>query len=789
MKLYKILSLLLIFFLPGFETMAQPEPCATMQMDSLLRAKNPRMGSLQDFENILQSKIQERRELERLGKIELETLTIPVVVHIVHNGEAVGQGRNLSLARIQAQLETLNEDFRRKPGTPGFNSDSRGADIEIDFCLARIDPQGRTMTEPGVNRYNGGRASWSRNDIENILKPSTIWDPDKYFNVWVLDFASSDGLLVGYAQFPSLSTLNGIPGNSPRNTDGVVVRYQSFGNVLKGDFGNMPAPYNRGRTLTHEVGHWLGLRHIWGDANCGNDFCDDTPPQASESRGCQVGRTSCGTVNMVENYMDYSDDACMNIFTRDQKIRMRTVMDLSPRRNTLAQSNLCGNLVAGPPRANFRAETQEILLSGQVRFSDLSTNFPNRWFWTFEGGSPANSTEQNPVVTYNTPGRFRVTLVAANNTGVSDTLKRNGYIEVLNVGLCAEKTNFQGTRTVIRDTTKIGYVSGQNGRRVAAISEFFDNPLGYTNLSGATMRFGRAFAKAGAESEATVWVTVWNARGFQGGPGAILEEREIPIRRILDDIANNRATTFTFERQVPLSGLPFHIGLQLAYQGDTVALTTTRNGESLRGTAWELDANGEWDLLLRRTGLNIAHEITAKVGMKPSVLISSSAQFITPGESVTLQARGASIYTWSPGTGLNTTLGPQVISRPTQTITYSVKGTGADVCGDSASATLYVRNVQVLGNEPTINQLLDKSVVLTPNPNDGLFELRMNNTLRGTTEVSVYGLNGAVLKQSIFQKTTDQINLPVDIRKVPTGTYIIEVSVGDFTTRKRVLKN
>lgn len=757
-------------------------------MDSLLRAKHPGMGSLDDFERVLQAKMQERKLLQQSGRVTLETLTIPVIVHIVHNGEAVGQGRNLSLARIQSQIATLNEDFRRAPGTPGFNNDPRGADIEIDFCLARIDQQGRPMAEAGVNRINGGQPSWSRNDIENILKPSTIWDPDKYYNIWVLDFASTDGLLIGYAQFPSLSTLNGIPDNSPRNTDGVVVRYQSFGNVLKGNFGNMDAPYNRGRTLTHETGHWLGLRHIWGDANCGNDFVDDTPPQASESRGCSVGRTSCGSVNMVENYMDYSDDACMNIFTNGQKLRMRTVMDLSPRRNTLAQSNLCGTLVAGPPRANFRAETQQILLGGQVRFFDLSTNFPNRWYWTFEGGTPTNSTDQNPVVTYNTPGRFEVTLVAANSTGISDTLKRTAYIEVLNVGLCAEKTNFEGTRTVIRDTSRVGYVSGHNGRRIAAVSESFDNPLGYTNLGGATLRFARAFAQEGAESEAIVRVTVWNARGFQGGPGAILEEKEVPLRTILNDIARNRATDVTFERQVPLSGLPFHVGIQLEYTGDSVALTTTRDGEALRGTSWELSAEGEWDLMLRRTGLNIAHDITARVGMKPSVLISTSAQFINPGESVTLQARGASIYTWSPATGLNTALGPQVIARPSQAITYSVKGTGVDVCTDSTSATIYVRNVQVLGNEPSLETLLENTTSISPNPSQGLVELRMSNALRGKTTVTILTLNGQELSSGSFVKEEDSVRYPVDIRQVPAGIYFIKVSLEDQTIQKRILK-
>jgi PKD repeat protein len=788
MKRFYRLVFLLFCALSGWVAQAQPEPCATMQMDSILRARNPRMGSLNDFEQLLQKKIQEREELRKAGRTTLEVLTIPVVVHIVHNGEAVGQGRNLSPAQIQSQIETLNEDFRRRPGTPGFNTDPRGADIEIEFCLSRLNPQGQPMAEPGVDRINGGRASWSRNDIENVLKPSSIWDPDKYYNIWVLDFASSDASLVGYAQFPSLSTLAGIPDNSPRNTDGVVVRYQSFGNALKGTFPILQAPYNNGRTLTHETGHWLGLRHIWGDANCGNDFVDDTPPQASESRGCQIGRTSCGAINMVQNYMDYSDDACMNIFTTGQKLRMRTVMDVSPRRNTLSQSNLCGLQAPGRPIANFRAETQQILLGGQVRFFDLSANFPNRWYWTFEGGQPANSTEQNPVVTYNTPGRFQVTLVAANGQGVSDTLKRTAYIEVLNVGLCAEKTNFQGTPTLIRDTTKVGFVSGHNGRRVQAVSEYFDNPLGYTNLNSASLRFGRAFATDGADTEQTVTVTVWNARGFQGGPGAILEEKEVPLRTILSDIAANRPTEVTFERQVPLFGLPFHIGLQMDYDGDSVALFTTRNGEALNGTSWEQDANGEWDLFLRRTGLNIAHAITAKVGMKPSVLVSASAQFINPGETVTLQARGASIYNWTPATNLNTTLGPQVVARPNQTVTYSVKGTGVDVCSDSTSATIYVRNVQVLGNEPSVERLLDQSVQLSPNPSSGLIELRMNNALRGSVTVQVYNLNGVSIRQDSFRKDTDEVSQTLDIRRSAPGIYVVEVTVGEQSVRRRVLK-
>ncbi len=254
------------------QTLAQKpvDYCATMEQDSILRRKYPKLGSLADLEQVIQERMVEIELRKRSGRTTATVLTIPVVVHVVHNGEQLGSGRNISLAQIQAQLEVLNEDFRRKPGTPGFNDNPVGADIEIDFCLAALDPQGRTLSERGVHRVRGSRSSWTRDQIEGELKPTTIWDPNRYYNIWVLDFAGQDERLVGYAQFPSNSNLPGLSSNEGgANTDGVVVRYTSFGSVTKGNFPVMQAPYNRGRTLTHETGHWLGLRHIWGDGRCG----------------------------------------------------------------------------------------------------------------------------------------------------------------------------------------------------------------------------------------------------------------------------------------------------------------------------------------------------------------------------------------------------------------------------------------------------------------------------------------------------------------------------------------
>ena len=783
-----ILIVCLLIWLTAAGLLAQPAPvaqqqCATMEMDSLLRARHPELGSLNDFEQELQKKIVALKAQMASGRVAAPVITIPIIVHVVHNGEAVGVGRNISAAQVRAQIETLNEDFRRKPDTRGFNTNPVGADIEIEFCPAAIDRQGRAMAEPGIDRINGNRANWDRDAIEGVLKPSSYWDPNKYFNIWVLEFSSADRLL-GYAQFPSKSNLPGIPTDSPASTDGVVVNYRSFGNAEKGNFPTMQAPYNLGRTLTHETGHWLGLRHIWGDTNCGEDFCPDTPPQASESRGCQVGRVSCGNANMVQNYMDYSDDACFNIFTLDQKARMRAVMDISPRRASLLTANVCGTQVVSRPVANFRAETRRILLGGQVRFNDLSSNFPTRWEWTFEGGTPSTSNEQNPTVTYNQPGKFTVTLQVFNSLGASEPLVRKEYIEVLNVGLCAELTNFNGTPTVLRETGGTGYVSGQNSRRTQAVSEFFQNDLSYSNLAGAAVRFGVAKAALGAATESVVTVTVWNGRGFQNGPGAILEQKDVPLRVILDDVANNRPTVVTFERNVPLSGLPFHIGVVFPYAtGDTVAVITTKNGESTFATSWRQNRQGTWLRYADSLGLNVAHDITARIGMKSSVQVASSALFINAGETVTLNARGASVFTWA-GSSLNTTLGPQVIAQPTQTTSYTVSGSGTDLCSTSAVVTVNVRTSTVTATTEPI----EPALTLTPNPSDGPVMLSLNSPDRGLLTVSVRSLTGAEVIRQRYQKNTELFQQPLDLRTAPGGIYILEVQVGGVTFRRKILK-
>jgi len=328
--------------------------CGTVEYNQELRLQHPRLQSDDDFEVWLAEKIEEQKELETKGLIVGGVYTIPVVVHVIHSGEPVGSGSNISYAAIVSQIDVLNEDFRRKVGTNGYNTHPDGADVEIEFCLAQRRPNGTAFPngENGVNRINRNTAGFSSPPytttyIDNTIKPySTVtqgYSANNYMNFWSLNLTGS---LLGYAQFP-LTILGGLDCNaSPANSDGVVMNYYTIG---KASVTGQPAPYNQGRTSTHEIGHWLGLRHIWGDnPNCNqDDFCADTPPATTSSSGCNLNKSSCGSLDMVRNYMDYSDDACMNIFTNDQRRRMRTVLENSPRRRSLLFSDACI-----PPVAN-----------------------------------------------------------------------------------------------------------------------------------------------------------------------------------------------------------------------------------------------------------------------------------------------------------------------------------------------------------------------------------------------------------------------------------------------------
>jgi hypothetical protein len=321
----KILALLLV--LVSFGGFAQTRNCGTMRNLERLMQMHPEIAAnMSAIENATQAYIQNgsSRDINVV-------YNIPVVVHVVYNTTS----QNITDAQIQSQIAVLNEDFRRlnadKANTPSAFS-TAAADAEITFCLATVDPNGNPTN--GITRTQTAVTSFS--DDDGVKSSATggknAWNTSQYLNLWVCNLG---GGLLGYAQFPG----------GPASTDGVVINYQYFGRGYA-----TVAPYNKGRTGTHEVGHWLNLRHIWGDASCGDDLVSDTPTQSTSNYSCPTfpHRTCGNTTNgdMFMNYMDYTDDPCMNMFTTGQKNRMRALFTSTGSRVGLLNSNGCGGTTA-----------------------------------------------------------------------------------------------------------------------------------------------------------------------------------------------------------------------------------------------------------------------------------------------------------------------------------------------------------------------------------------------------------------------------------------------------------
>lgn len=310
--------------------------CATAEYEEYLQEKNPKRMTDAQFEAWVTPIVKHYKSMRTTSQ-NAEIITIPVVIHVIHSGQEIGTAPNITDAQILSQIKVLNEDFRKMAGTPGYNTNPVGADIQIQFALAKQDPNGNPTS--GIDRISFCKENWGDTEFDLEVKPATIWDPTLYMNMWTAKF--TDNTILGYAQFPDASNLPGLdPTNGIANSDGVVSSYNVFGSIADND-GTfiLEATYNKGRTMTHEVGHWLGLRHIWGDTSCGDDFCADTPVHHDANYGCpKIVNCDANGNEMVENYMDYTDDTCMNLFTQNQKDRIIAVINNSPRRTTLKTS-------------------------------------------------------------------------------------------------------------------------------------------------------------------------------------------------------------------------------------------------------------------------------------------------------------------------------------------------------------------------------------------------------------------------------------------------------------------
>lgn len=405
----------------------EPHPCHTTEQTELLKSSltpqelQARQQAAADLEAFTAQWIADNPDALVSNGARSITYTIPVVFHIIH----AGGPENISDEQVIDCIRIMNEDYQK------LNADVSGvvaafqpivADAQIEFKLARKDPNG--VCTNGITRTFstitfGGTGNQRISVVQNA---HGNWPGNRYMNVYV---AADIGGAAGYTTYPAFGGTgmgNGI--HVLQNYVGSIGTSSSF----------------TSRTMTHEAGHWLNLPHLWGNSNdpglagncTGDDGVADTPNTIGWTT-CNLSGESCGSLDNVQNYMEYS--YCSRMFTNGQKARMHAALASTTggRSTVVSAANLTFTGVNLPDilcKARFEASQTVVCVGQEINFQDLSFNAPSQWTWTFTGGSPASSNLQNPTVIYNTPGTYSVTLVASDGTN-QDTEAKTAYITVL----------------------------------------------------------------------------------------------------------------------------------------------------------------------------------------------------------------------------------------------------------------------------------------------------------------------------------------------------------------------
>ncbi|MFT3884248.1 MAG: M43 family zinc metalloprotease [Flavobacteriales bacterium] len=455
---------------------------------------------------------------------------VPVVFHIIHSNGP----ENISDEQIYDAMRILNEDYSRlNPDRENMRPEFRpiAATIGITFRLAQLDPDGHCTN--GVTRTVSALTNDGGQDMKDLIQ----WPRDRYLNVWVSVSAGGDGT-AGYSMYPS-----NVASSWGAAADGVVLCHNYIGSIGTGSV-------LRSRALTHEVGHWLNLKHTWGDtnapgvaSNCGmSDDVDDTPPTIGWTT-CDLNGATCGsTLDNVENFMEYS--YCSKMFTEGQKQRMLAALNstVAGRSNLWSPANLQLTGTDGTQhlcQARFSMD-QRIICAGQaITFKDESYNNVTQRNWKFTGGEPAISTNATPVVTYTRPGTYTVELQAGNGTNtvntsstvmVLDTVGRalpfvegfEGSMQLAGSDWTVVNADNGGTFEVREGTAFSGDRSlrmRNYGTAAGQVDELISSTIDLGSDSAVTLSFRYAFARRNSSNNdmLQVWVSrdcgnIWSVR-------------------------------------------------------------------------------------------------------------------------------------------------------------------------------------------------------------------------------------------------------------------------------------
>ncbi len=729
-------------------------------------------------------KVEEFKAANPNGRTQMVNYTIPVIVHVIHGGQAVGTFPNISQSQINSQITVLNQDFA---GT-GFNNANvpaafaaAKANTGISFCLAQKDPNGVTLAEPGIERISYVAKGWNnpagaayntpttfQNYVNSVIKPGSIWDPTRYMNIWITDENSNTGLL-GYATFPAGTSLTGISSSlGTATTDGLWCWSASFGssNISAGTYA---APYDKGRTASHEIGHWVGLRHIGGDGN-GNpagdctatDYCADTPPQKGGFASGQYGQNyggptfplhatgslSCTAAapngDMFMNFMDYTDDAYMYMFTNDQTTRIQTAMSQGTYRSQLSASaaTLC-TISAATPTAGFSMPSTGCTNTAVVVNNTTNGTPAPTYVWASNPATGVtfspNNTAANPTINFTTPGTYSISVVATNSLG------SNAAGHSIAISACATAsqscndtlTNVFNTDTLfiysINSGTVHGYVGGNNTYQDKEKGEYFSSTglVGTSQITGGIFIFYKdPNTGAGTKGSSTVVFKLYNGNNTSGPSGAPINTFTTTITNILaSSTATNhvsycsnpalqyntnvmRPFSFNFPTPTTVTG-DFIMSVSLpTTSGDTAAIFVSSEGNRTASTGWELQTPSTW--VAFNDGTSTSWQLNASLAILPKISCLV--------------------------TGINT------------------------------------------------NSVLDANVSIHPNPSNGIVNISTTLPNNQPLEISVHNSLGQLITTNKYTTTANN-SISMDLSSYSGGVYFVTINNGQEKIVKRLILN
>jgi PKD repeat protein len=393
-------------------------PCHTEEAMDELRS-DPLTKALIDAAKIqLEQFTQYYLENEYDPTARQSAYVIPVVFHVLHTGGP----ENISDAQIYDAMARINEDFNKQNNNwMNVNSAFLGivADVEVEFILAKKKPNGECFK--GITRTFTTAAYGSGSEQHQaVLNTHGNFQGNRYLNIFVVPYANG---AAGYTNYPWSTNMSA----------GIYILHNYVGRI--GTSSNSVST-----ALSHEIGHWFNLPHTWGNSNnpglatnCNSDDNVADTPNTIGWTSCNLNGESCGSLDNVENFMEYS--YCSKMFTNGQKARMHAALNstVGGRNNLHTNGNLNFTGVYEPLvfcRADFSSSRTETCPGASIQFTDESVHTASQWSWSFPGGTPSSSTEQNPVVFYDTPGAYSVTLTAGDGTN-SNTKTNSNFISVV----------------------------------------------------------------------------------------------------------------------------------------------------------------------------------------------------------------------------------------------------------------------------------------------------------------------------------------------------------------------